>query len=162
MSDPSLNDIDALARRLSLWSQRCPKETKLALEGAADLVIARSQTTYLRAAQGDHSKLHVRSGRLWRSIHKRVAVNAHEIKAEIGTNVVYARIHELGGTIIPRHAAYLHFKTLDGNWVMTKTVTMPPRPFLSTALRDKKPELPKMIMAQLMTIWNKVGVNNGG
>ena len=61
-----------------------------------------------------------RSGNLRRSItlremHRRVLV---------GTNLVYAPIHEYGGTITPRVAKWLTFK-VNGKWVRTKRVVIP-------------------------------------
>jgi phage virion morphogenesis protein len=44
---------------------------------------------------------------------------------EVGTNVVYAAIHQLGGVIRPRTKKALFF-----GGVMRKSVTMPARPFL--------------------------------
>ena len=42
---------------------------------------------------------------------------------------VYARIHELGGTIVPRRKNWLRFQTETG-WVVTKRVRIPKRPYL--------------------------------
>jgi len=42
---------------------------------------------------------------------------------------VYARIHELGGTIVPRRKKWLRFQTENG-WVVTKKVRIPKRPYL--------------------------------
>lgn len=38
----------------------------------------------------------------------------------------YVNIHEYGGTIVPVKAKYLKFK-IDGQWIMTKSVYIPPR-----------------------------------
>lgn len=73
----------------------------------------------------------------------------------IGTNVIYARIHEFGGVIRPKNKKYLRFKVLSsmrfmslrGNkrlrnpvgsyrWVATKKVTIPARPFMRPAIED--------------------------
>lgn len=48
---------------------------------------------------------------------------------EIGSNVVYAAIHEFGGIIEPRIARALHFKIGD-RWVITQRVTIPKRPYI--------------------------------
>lgn len=57
----------------------------------------------------------------------------------------YARIHELGGRITPKRAKFLHFKTRDGNWVMTKVVNMPARPYLRLALMQKRAQIVKLL-----------------
>jgi len=43
---------------------------------------------------------------------------------KVGTDVVYARIHDQGGTIVPKKAKWLRFK-INGKWVMTKKVKIP-------------------------------------
>lgn len=48
------------------------------------------------------------------------------------TDVRYALIHELGGTIVPRTAPALVFKVGD-QWVRTQQVRIPARPYLRPA-----------------------------
>jgi len=48
--------------------------------------------------------------------------------ARVSTGVKYARIHQLGGEIVPKSAPYLCFRIGD-RFVKTKKVTMPARPF---------------------------------
>ncbi len=55
----------------------------------------------------------------------------------IGTNLVYAAIHEFGGVIHAKKAPALVFKTADGQWHRVTSVTIPPRPYLRPAW-DKK------------------------
>lgn len=47
----------------------------------------------------------------------------------IGTDVVHAAIHQLGGTIKPKTKKALRFK-IGKAWVTAKQVTIPARPFL--------------------------------
>jgi phage gpG-like protein len=47
----------------------------------------------------------------------------------VGSGLVYARIHQEGGPIVPRAAAALVFR-LGEKWVRTGKVTMPARPYL--------------------------------
>lgn len=66
------------------------------------------------------------SGRLRGSItHNVLGGNA----VEVGTNVAYAGIHQMGGTITAKNAPYLTFR-IGGQWVRKKSVTIPARPFL--------------------------------
>ena len=53
------------------------------------------------------TRLNVRSGRLRASITKKVVKSGRKFVGTIGTNVVYARIHEEGGTIKPVRRQYL-------------------------------------------------------
>jgi phage gpG-like protein len=162
--------------RLQKWSQQAPKFTRLALSGAADIVIARSRSHYFTRGGGQGGPLlHVRSGRLWRSIHKTVATEP-ELRAEVGSNVAYARIHELGGMIKQGSRGQLKIGSLfastkqamaksRGNWKMRGRASyvligehsfwMPARPYLSTALRDVRPEMLNLIRDRLMELWSK-------
>lgn len=47
----------------------------------------------------------------------------------IGTDVIYARIQELGGTIRPRHGQWLVFE-IDGETIFARSVTIPARPYM--------------------------------
>ena len=54
---------------------------------------------------------------------------ASEQAAVWGSSLVYARIHQLGGTIVPRNARALAFD-LGGDLVLARSVTLPARPYL--------------------------------
>ena len=54
---------------------------------------------------------------------------ARRHQARWGSNLVYARIHQLGGVIRPRRATALHF-LLGDTPVFARRVTMPARPYL--------------------------------
>ena len=58
-----------------------------------------------------------------------------------GSNIEYARIHQLGGTIVPRHATALVFKTGKGKkkrTVVAYAVVMPPRPYLGFGYDERQ------------------------
>jgi phage gpG-like protein len=73
------------------------------------------------------------SGRLARSVTFAVEPNL----VRIGSNVIYARIHQLGGAIVPKNKKFLRFPIGGGQFVFTKKVTMPARPYL--VLRPEDP-----------------------
>lgn len=54
---------------------------------------------------------------------------------EIGSNLVYAAIHEWGWVITPKRSKYLTFR-VNGKRVRTKRVVIPARPFMGPALRE--------------------------
>lgn len=66
------------------------------------------------------------SGRL-RDSFQRGALGRDRVEA--GTNVIYAAIHQFGGTIRARSAPALSFPLPGGGWVRTDQVTIPARPF---------------------------------
>lgn len=65
------------------------------------------------------------SGALARSI-EYVASSA---SVKIGSALVYARIHQLGGKIVPKGAKALAFR-IGNQWRLVQSVTMPARPYL--------------------------------
>ena len=65
----------------------------------------------------------------------RTVATSNGFKTTVGSErVVYARIHEFGGQIRPKRARYLRFKLPEGQWVSTKLVNMPARPYLRPAV----------------------------
>lgn len=57
----------------------------------------------------------------------------------VGTNVVYAAIHQTGGTIRAKTSKGLRFRVGgNGGWVTKQSVTIPARPFLGLGEDDEK------------------------
>lgn len=56
---------------------------------------------------------------------------------EVGTNKIYARVHQLGATIVPVQASHLVFR-LAGGVVRAKSVTIPARPYLGIGPEDER------------------------
>jgi phage virion morphogenesis protein len=65
------------------------------------------------------------SNRLYQSL----TFNAQADQVEVGTNAIYAAIHQTGGTIRAKNKKALKFK-VGGAWISKESVTIPPRPFL--------------------------------
>ena len=139
--------MEQFQRKIENWKKGQPGKVKIALNRAADLVIKQSQRQYLTGPRPE--RLGVVTGRLRRSINKRVTVTGSRIKAEIGTNVKYAPVHEFGTTIRAKNAKYLRFKIGD-QWVSKKEVKIPARPFLSTAVKDMRLRVLQMISQEMM------------
>jgi phage virion morphogenesis protein len=55
---------------------------------------------------------------------------ASDSGVEVGTNVLYAAIHQFGGTIQAKTDKGLVFRGAAGQWVRKRQVTIPPRPFV--------------------------------
>lgn len=60
------------------------------------------------------------------------------VRLRVGTDLIYARIQEYGGTITAKHAPYLRFRTADGSWHAVKSVTIPARSYLRAAADERK------------------------
>ena len=69
--------------------------------------------------------------------------------SRIGNNLIYARIHEYGGVIKAKKAKALRFQ-IGGKWVMVKSVTMPERSYLRTAVNDNKDNILKIFEFEFM------------
>ena len=54
----------------------------------------------------------------------------------IGTNVIYAAIHQMGGRIEAKDGGRLAFRLPDGGYVTPTAVEMPARPFLGVSAED--------------------------
>ncbi len=72
------------------------------------------------------------SGRL------RDSINAQPSRdmVRVGTNVIYAAIHQFGGTIVPKSATHLVFRLASG-LVLADSVTLPSRPYLGISADDQ-------------------------
>ena len=106
--------------------------TRMNLFGRA--LVLRSREAYLSGRPG----LQAVTGNLRRSIRYQISGNENEKTITFGTNVVYARIHEYGGTIQPVRARLLYFK-VGGKSIFAKSVRIPERPFLRPAVSDEAP-----------------------
>jgi phage gpG-like protein len=96
--------------------------------------------------------LRVRTGRLRRSITQMVTDNGTAIMGTVGTNVEYAKTHELGFSGTQDVRAHLRTikvafgKSLKGGAVVvpvgpyTRREDFPPRSFLATAMAELEPE----------------------
>lgn len=71
-------------------------------------------------------------------LRKSIDYAATSDKVMIGTNVAYARIHQMGGIIKPKKGKALKFKGMDGKNVFVKEVEMPARPFVGISKEDMK------------------------
>jgi phage gpG-like protein len=104
--------------------------------------------------------LNRRSGALSRSITARVTEDANTIRGTVGTNLIYARIHEFGGTINHpgsiAHGRALRFEV--GGEVLYRRRTaphlipMPERSYLRIALADRRDAIVAAIRAAIAKV----------
>jgi len=88
-----------------------------------------------------------RSGALARSIDYAVS----GMQAIIGSGLVYARIHQEGGTIVPKSASALVF-SVGNRLFRVKKVTMPARPYIGLS-GDDRSELIQAAVAYLRRLF---------
>ena len=95
--------------------------------------------------------LNVRTGRLWRSITYKVIKTPSRITGIVGTNVEYARIHELGfhGQV----SVKAHLREIKKAWgkditprtvevrTHSRQVNLPAKSFLRSAMEEMTPEI---------------------
>lgn len=84
------------------------------------------------AAEKRNSRILTESGRLRDSINSRPGND----EVLVGTNVIYAAIHQFGGTILPKAATHLWFR-IGGALIKASKVTLPARPFLGISSDDE-------------------------
>lgn len=102
---------------------------------------------YIKEQKLTGQVLHIQTGNLRSSITPSTVLNqagimTGNIQAGFGNkSIVYARIHELGGIILPRRADALKFQTADGAWHTVKRVVIPARPYMRPAAEERKPVL---------------------
>ena len=79
-----------------------------------------------------------------------VVSKATPTKAEVdvGPTVIYGRIHELGGIILPVHAKMLSWVD-NGKRIFAKRVQIPARPYLRPAVDEHEKEIGKAVSFQL-------------
>lgn len=85
----------------------------------------KQRVAFLRFAGG--KKILTDTARLRRSIEYRLA---GADRVDVGTNVVYGRIHQQGGVITAKRAKALRIPLGDGRVIFRKSVKIPARPFL--------------------------------
>jgi phage virion morphogenesis protein len=68
-----------------------------------------------------------------------ITMNASEGAVEVGTNKIYAGVHQFGAVIKPRRAKALAFRMGGNNspLAFARSVTIPARPFLGISAEDE-------------------------
>jgi len=129
--------MEQLQDKVQRWMRIAPQQLKEALLKGAKFVTKEAQSKHLSGPKmprgvGDltNATLAVQSGRLRRSINENVEVSKNRVIARVGSNVIYAKVHEKGLTV--------------------RGHKMPERPFLRPSLEVKKPRVMEMILDSFM------------
>ena len=89
---------------------------------------------------------------LARSIHMEAVDEPGKLAAiKLGTNEIYAAIHEFGGIILPKNATMLHF-FIGSEEIFAKSVHMPARPYMRPAFDEQKGNAVRDTTAALRTL----------
>jgi hypothetical protein len=83
--------------------------------------------------------LHVRTGQYRSSLTARVEPTSGGYVGTLSGAAIPGRIHELGGTILPKKGKFLVWRGPDNNLIFARKVTMPRRPHLEPALQEAVP-----------------------
>lgn len=118
--------MDAIGSHLVGAAQKRIDTTNVSPEGVA-------WPKSLRATLAGGGPTLYDTGRLRESITH--APSAREV--EIGSNLIYAAIHQFGGDIVPKSAGALFFTLANGATVMAGKVTIPARPYLGISTEDE-------------------------
>ena len=94
----------------------------------------------------------VAAGDLMNSVTHTTVKAGMKSHARVGSKLIYARIHEFGGTIEAKNGEYLTFQTADGEWHMVPSVTIPARPYLRPAALEGQAALGS-VFAEEMRKW---------
>jgi phage gpG-like protein len=66
--------------------------------------------------------------------------SSDQVVIPIGSDAIYAGIHEFGGVITPRVGTYLKFRG-DKGWKTVKSVVIPPRPYFRPGIEKAAPSI---------------------
>ncbi|UCE65933.1 MAG: phage virion morphogenesis protein [Candidatus Zixiibacteriota bacterium] len=120
-------------REIRVYLDKIQDGMEPALRRAVQLSLARLKSTIVRDKLSGQV-LQRRSGALAGSIFTRL-IGGGDIGGMVGTNKIYAAIHEFGGIIRAKRADFLKFQ-IDGSWVQVKQVRMPARPYMQPAFHE--------------------------
>lgn len=96
------------------------------------------------------------SGRLVQSL----TFNASSDQVELGTNVLYAAVQQVGATITAKTGDGLRFRIGDA-WITKKSVTIPARPFLGID-DDDRTEIAEITQAWLANLVDGASSESAG
>jgi hypothetical protein len=92
-------------------------------------------------------KLGELTGDLQSSVYARSVIGGGRVTGIIGSDVIYAPVHEYGAVISAKRAPFLQFMVL-GKWVRTKSVTIPARAPFRTEIES--PESAALVSQEIV------------
>ena len=89
------------------------------------------------------------------ALHDSIEGGADASTAHWGSNLVYARIHQMGGVIRPRRSRMLRFE-LGDKTIFARRVTIPPRPYIGWGAAERREA------ARVVSRWLDQALPGGG
>ncbi|MGD8561225.1 MAG: HK97 gp10 family phage protein [Desulfarculaceae bacterium] len=132
---PRENPLERLSRRL-------PAILRKSLEQALEVGLRAVQR---RMGAGGPR---IRSGRLLRSLRKRISGQGLRLRGELMALAPYAGAQEHGAVIQARKGKYLKFQ-VQGRWVQSRRVILPARPYLRPGSQAAAQALEKFFFENL-------------
>jgi phage gpG-like protein len=140
-----LNLTDDSKRFLKRFPEKFKERFYRGLYLSMKLVEAKAKASF-----GSAGKPKVRTGHLRRSVQSDVDRRGDDLIGVVYSNLVYSRIHELGGTITPNNPlGFLRFQIGDA-WIRAKKVVIPARPYLEPAMRDNMSSIEDIIEKEIV------------
>jgi phage gpG-like protein len=126
---------------------------------------------------GKTGQIKAKTGHLRRSIKSKVTESKDQLVGIVGSDLIYAPVHEFGATIKAKNSPYLVFNVggkvfgkrkaykkvalgkeayfkpggiKGGNWVRVRSVTIPARPFIGPAVKLGIDEIKRQIDIEVM------------
>ena len=123
---PPKKQFEDMLRGLNAAPQEIKKGLKIAMDSSLMEVHGKAV-----------EKAPYRRGNLRRSLTWKSDTQDSRVVGAVGSNLVYARIHEFGGIVKAKGGGYLHFKG-DQGWAQVKQVTIPGRHYLGQAVSSSQ------------------------
>jgi phage gpG-like protein len=98
---------------------------------------------------GKEGKPKVKSGALRRSITSTITERSKFLVGSVGSNLIYAPVHEFGATIHAKKSPFLKFK-IGARWFSMKKVTIPARPYLYPTIVENSRQFNEIVSGQLV------------
>lgn len=105
------------------------------------------------------AKLHASSGRPGLEVGEGALVNSittteakstrTRAEVDIGPSVLYARIHEYGGVIVPVAAKMLRWFDAEGNPIFANAVHIPARPYMRPAVDENEEKVATVVGVEI-------------
>lgn len=131
---------DKLAAKLTAAPDAFKRALKTAMYQAVIKIQASTKADYLSG-----QALNRRTNNLSGSIHFQVKEDGAAVSGKVGTNVVYGRVHELGGTVqVPSHSR-------NGRPVAAHTAVYPKRAFLAPSYADNRSHIVELFKQAVNT-----------